>query len=244
MIKAITNSLLSVAFPQHCHICNRPVEDRSDGVACASCWAVTRVFDSTTNTCLKCGILLPPARSAAEGSCRECADHHFDSAFSAGAYENALAVTVLELKRTPYLPRRVRDLLAGTIERADPGGFDLIIPVPLSPRRRAERGFNQAELIGHFLSRHTGLAFDTVSLVRHKHTPLHRVAMDSKAREASVKNAFKIVRPAVVKNLSVLLVDDVLTTGSTASYCAKELKKNGAARVSILTLARAVRSTL
>lgn len=243
MLKAITSSLLSVAFPQHCHICSRPVEDRGDGVACASCWAATRLFDSNTSACAKCGNLLPQASSAADGHCRECADHHYDAAFSAGAYEHALAGSVLELKRTPHLPSRVRELLAGIIDRADTVNFDLIIPVPLSPKRRTERGFNQAEVIGQFLSKHTGIPLDSASLVRHKHTHIHRVAMDTKAREASVKNAFKVVRPALVKGRSVLLVDDILTTGSTSSYCAKELKKFGASRVGILTLARAVRST-
>jgi ComF family protein len=243
MLRAVTNSLLSIAFPQHCHICSRPVEKRADGIACASCWSATRFFDSTTITCSKCGSLLPPSRNSNDEHCRECADHQYDAALSAGVYENALAATVLELKRTPHLPVRVRDLLAGTIERAEPESYDVIIPVPLSPKRRTERGFNQAEVIGQFLSKHAGLPLDSASLVRHKHTPIHRVAMDSKAREASVKNAFKVVRPALVEGRSVLLVDDILTTGSTASFCAKELKKNRAAGVRILTLARTVRST-
>ena len=244
MLKAATNSFLSIAFPQHCHICSSPVENRADGVACASCWTATRVFDANTNTCSKCGNLRPPSRNAVDENCRECADRQYDAALSAGVYEHALAATVLELKRSPHLPYRVRDLLVGTIERAEPADFDVIMPVPLSPKRRTERGFNQAEVIGQFLSKHTGIPLDSASLVRHKHTPIHRVAMDSKAREASVKNAFKVVRPALIKGRSVLLVDDILTTGSTASFCAKELKKHGAASVSILTLARAVRSSL
>ena len=243
MLKAVTNSLLSIAFPQHCHICSRPVEQRADGVACASCWTATRIFDSSTNACSKCGSLLPPARNAEERNCRECADYRFDTVFSAGVYEHAMAATVQELKRTPHLPLRVRDLLAATIDRAGPGSHDVIMPVPLSPKRRTERGFNQAEVIGQFLSKHAGIPLDAASLVRHKHTPIHRVAMDGKAREASVKNAFKVIRPSLVGGRSVLLVDDILTTGSTASYCAKELKKHGAARVSIITLARAVRSS-
>ena len=115
------------------------------------------------------------------------------------------------------------------------------MPVPLSPRRRVERGFNQAEVVGSFLSDRTGIELDISTLIRSKHTPIHRVAMDSKAREQSVKNAFKVVRPTLVEGRSILLVDDVFTTGSTVSNCAAELKKNGAAAVKVLTLARAVR---
>lgn len=242
MLSAITNSLLSIAFPQHCHICDRPVDDRADGVACAPCWTATRIFGPDINACPKCGSLLPPARNSAETDCRDCVGHQYDASFWAGIYEHALAASVLELKRTPHLPARVRALLTNTIERVEPRSVDVIIPVPLSPKRRTERGFNQAEVIGQFLSKRTGITLDTASLVRYKHTPLHRVAMDSRAREASVKNAFKVVRPTLVEGRSVLLVDDILTTGSTSSFCAKELKKKGAARVYVLTLARAVRT--
>lgn len=242
MIKAITDSLLSIAFPQYCHLCSRPVEKRSDGVACAHCWASTRVFDATSPLCAKCGNFIASGRAFQSLPCSECSDHHYDTAIAAGVYEHGLAATVLELKKTPHLPERARALLIDTYERSAIGTTDLVVPVPLSPRRRIERGFNQAEVIGSLLSERTGIALDPSTLIRYKHTLIHRVAMDSKAREHSVKNAFKVVRPALVRGRSVLLVDDVFTTGSTASQCAAELKKNGAAAVSVLTLARAVRS--
>ncbi len=242
MLKAITDTLLSVAFPQHCHICSRPVENRSDGIACASCWAATRVFSSDDPLCGKCGDLIASTRASQDLLCSQCNDHHYDSALAAGVYEHALAATVLELKKTPHLPERVRDLLIKAFERSATSTIELIIPVPLSPRRRIERGFNQAEVIGNLLSDRSGIESDTSTLIRHKHTPIHRVAMDSKAREQSVKNAFKVTRPALIQGKSILLVDDVFTTGSTASHCAAELKNNGAAAVSVLTLARAVRA--
>lgn len=242
MLKAITDSLLSVAFPLHCHICSRPVEHRSDGVACVSCWAATRVFDADAPLCPKCGNLIPSARSTRDVPCRECTDQQYDAALAAGVYEHALAATVLELKKTPNLSARVRDLITQAFNRTVPGTVDLLLPVPLSPSRRIERGFNQAEVIGRFISDRNGVELDASTLIRHKHTPVRRVAMDSKAREQSVKNAFKVVRPALVEGRSILLVDDVFTTGSTASNCAAELKKNGAAAVTVLTIARAVRS--
>jgi predicted amidophosphoribosyltransferase len=69
---------------------------------------------------------------------------------------------------------------------------------------------------------------------------MHRVAMDRKAREVTVKNAFAVTRPKLIEGKNVLLIDDVLTSGSTVSSCALVLKKSGAARVDVLTLARAV----
>jgi ComF family protein len=103
-----------------------------------------------------------------------------------------------------------------------------------------ERGFNQAEVIAGHLAKHTGIPIDSLSLSRKAHSQVHRVAMDMKARELSVKNAFEITRPNLVKGRNILLLDDVFTSGSTSSYCAKALKKSGAGKVNVLTLARAV----
>ncbi len=68
---------------------------------------------------------------------------------------------------------------------------------------------------------------------------MHRAAMDKKAREMTVRNAFQITRPKLIADQNILLVDDILTSGSTASHCAKALKKSGASKVNVLTLARA-----
>ena len=86
----------------------------------------------------------------------------------------------------------------------------------------------------------TGITIDKLSLSRKIHTPIHRAAMDRKARDLTVRNAFEISRPKLVNGANVLLIDDVFTSGATASQCAKVLKKAGAKKVSVLTLARAV----
>jgi ComF family protein len=242
MLKAITNSLLSVAFPQHCHICNGTVDHRADGVACSACWTATRVFAAASPCCRKCGNEFTSARTGGIVHCHECEGQFYDSAAAGGAYERALAATVLEMKRTPYLPERAAGLLLSAFERIGDERPDVLIPVPLSPKRRIERGFNQAEVIGGFLSSKTGIPLDAFSLVRSKYTPMHRAAMDRKARDLTVKNAFEVARPKLIAGRSVLLVDDIFTTGATASYCAKELKKNGAASVRVITLARALRN--
>ena len=119
-------------------------------------------------------------------------------------------------------------------------GVDLIVPIPLSTLRRLERGFNQAESIATAFSRSTGIPVDAHSLTRKQHTPIHRIGMDQKARELTVKNAFEVVRPKLIGGKNILLIDDVLTSGATASSCAKILKKNGAVKINIFTLARAV----
>ena len=76
--------------------------------------------------------------------------------------------------------------------------------------------------------------------IRRMRPPMHRVAMDKKAREMTVTNAFEVVRPKLIEGRSILLVDDIFTSGATVSYCAKALKKKGAAIVKVFTLARAL----
>src|SRR5260370_1334885 len=123
---------------------------------------------------------------------------------------------------------------------ADIGNSDLIVPIPLSKQRKQERGFNQAEIIAAELSRVSGIPVDASSLIRKFHTPIHRMGMDQKAREITVKNVFEVVRPRLIAGKNILLVDDVFTSGATASFCAKVLKKNGAVKVNVFILARAV----
>jgi ComF family protein len=115
---------------------------------------------------------------------------------------------------------------------------DMIVPIPLSRTRRFERGFNQAEIIARIVGKALCLPVDAYSLSRIKHTAMHRAGMDRKARERTVEKAFEVVRPKLVAGKRILLIDDVLTSGSTASSCAKILKAAGTRSVSLFTIAR------
>jgi ComF family protein len=153
-------------------------------------------------------------------------------------YEKALAVSVLELKKTPHLIGRIKQLIVETLDRITEPDVDVIIPIPLSSRRLRERGFNQAALIGKLVAKRSGVRLDESTLIRKVHTPMHRAGMDRKARAMTVANAFQVVRPKLLEHKNILLVDDILTSGETASNCAKVLKKSGAATVNVLTIAR------
>ena len=236
-ISTIKDSILDVAFPQACHVCRGPVESSFYGVACKECWNGTQLLDNDAPACSKCGARLHLPNNSEHCPC--CRDHYYDRAGSIGIYEKALSAIVLNLKRLPVIPPVVSERILPTLERCRLQNFNLIIPVPLSPKRRIERGFNQAEIIAGYVSRLTGAATDHHSLSRKTHTPVHRAAMDRKAREATVKNAFEVCRPKLIEGKSVLLVDDIFTSGATASSCANVLKKNGAATVEIFALARA-----
>jgi ComF family protein len=171
--------------------------------------------------------------------CHACKDDFFDAARSIGLYEKALMKTVLHLKTTPFLATYVQDLLYEAFRNAPFQDADLIVPVPLSKARFIERGFNQAELIAKLLAQKTKMPMDTSSLVRLKHTQRHRPGMDKTARQRLVKEAFAVVSSEKIKGKTIILIDDVLTSGATASNCAKVLKENGALKVYVLTLARA-----
>lgn len=120
----------------------------------------------------------------------------------------------------------------------DPSQFDLLVPVPLHPKRERTRGFNQAMLLAKEVGTGWGLRVD--------HRVLHRVRATEaqsggrREREDNVKGAFAVPRPDRVKDMRLLLIDDVFTTGATAGECARALLAAGAAEVGIYTLARAV----
>jgi ComF family protein len=240
MIRDFVDPLVSLIYPQQCHVCRGPVESMTDGVACGNCWRLTRLFDGSQTLCEKCGALISDSNGGGTKKCNACRDAHFDRAVSAGVYELALAATVIDLKKVPQISARPHEVFMKRVEGELLTDNAVLVPVPLSKRRRFERGYNQAEILAKALSRKLGLAVYPTCLIRTTHTQMHRIAMDKKAREATVAKAFEVAAPRLIEGREVILVDDVLTSGATASACARVLKKSGAAKVTVVTLARAV----
>ncbi len=237
MFRAVRDNLYSTLFPAVCLCCGASITTPSLGNACADCWNQTNIFDECLPLCNKCG---RPEPSASRLKCWQCDGHEYDRARSLGIYSFALKAAVVGLKTQPHLSPKLRQLLAEAFDKNGFADSTLIVAVPLSRQRKLERGFNQAEVIAQALGRTAGISVDAHSLVRTKHSPIHRAGMDEKARDLSVKNSFDVARPKLIDGQSVLLIDDVLTTGATASYCAKALKRCGASAINVLTLARAV----
>lgn len=240
MLRKIADSLLTLAYPQACQICEKSVENSADGIACASCWKKTLIFKSKETLCHKCGAFLSDKPVDFQTFCRACDEHFYDRAVSAGLYEHALSASVLNLKREPFIAKKLKKIFISRFENAGFQDAEIIIPVPLSAKRRLERGFNQAEVLAEILIKNTDLILDKQSLIRKIHTPARRAGMDKKGRELTVKNAFEVRRKNLIEDKNILLIDDVFTSGATVSACAKELKKKGASKVYVLTVARAV----
>jgi ComF family protein len=164
----------------------------------------------------------------------------FAAGASLGPFEGALRILVHELKYRGR--RRVAARLAGLlleesdIRRVLGAGAD-IVPVPLHPKRRRQRGFNQAELLAAALARGSGLALSPGVLVRRKDTS-PQAGLSSAARRRNVAGAFAVRHRSRVMGRTLVLVDDVTTTGATASACARALKDAGAAEVRLVTVAR------
>ncbi|HEV3468415.1 MAG TPA: double zinc ribbon domain-containing protein [Pyrinomonadaceae bacterium] len=243
-LSALYDAALALVYPQACAACGAAsVEVRADSPACAGCWREAGVFTGGETLCWKCGA--PAAEGtagvadAASVRCRRCERDEFTAARACGPYAGALRAAVLSLKREPRVGARLARLLAEAQRRPPLDAATVVVPVPLHPERERGRGFNQAAVLGRALSRRTGLPLDEWSLARVAHTERHRAGMDRQARRETVEGAFRVVRPRLVEGQRVLLVDDVFTTGATASACAAALRAAGAAEVFVLTVARA-----
>ncbi len=231
--------LIGLAYPQSCSICDSRIEKHCFGSVCRNCWGSTPLFSLDSPLCVKCGRLITGDRAGSDLNCRQCSDHFYDKAIAVGNYSGALKQAILSLKSVATIPQHLNDLIAARYHDLGPIPTDLVIPVPLSERRQLERGFNQALLIAEQVGKLLNVDVDYLSLVRVKHSPMHRAGMDRKARAKTVAKAFAVQRPRLIEGKRILLVDDVLTSGSTASACAKELKSNGAISVSLFTVGRA-----
>jgi ComF family protein len=112
------------------------------------------------------------------------------------------------------------------------------MPVPLHPERERRRGFNQASIIAHAIAPSLCLVIDEASLLRVGASHKYRAGLDAKGRLDTVAEAFIVRLPQLIAGENILLVDDVFTTGATASSCASALLAAGAKAVQVLTIAR------
>jgi len=176
-----------------------------------------------------------------EGRCALCrlGVRGFDAAYSFGFYEDELRqlIHLFKYARVRTLSKPLGRLLALALPRDS--AFDAIVPMPLHWRKRWHRGFNQAALLAHEISKRTHVPVAN-ALRRVRHTTAQAGLTNAKRRK-NVSGAFRAKKGAPLEGKRILLVDDVMTTGATAAACARALKMAGAAQVTLMTLARADR---
>ncbi len=165
----------------------------------------------------------------------------FDAVYTYGSYEGTLRKLVHLFKYSGMRPlaRPFGELLKQALPLDQ--AFDVIVPMPLHWFKHWQRGFNQADLLAREIGRKWRVPVREV--VRRKKATSPQAGLTNAKRRANVQGAFRVSRGRRLDGLRVLLVDDVLTTGATASACARALKRAGAAHVSLLALARTDRRT-
>lgn len=176
------------------------------------------------------------------GVCAACRSglRGFDRAASFGLYEGALRTLIHLFKYSGMKP--LARPLAGYMERAlsTDERFDAIVPVPLHWRKQWNRGFNQSELLGRYIAKRRGIP--VLRALRRKRATAVQAGLASAGRRRNVAGAFALRSKSKtdprLAGKNILLIDDVMTTGATASACASVLKRGGAKSVSLLTLAR------
>lgn len=224
---------INLLFPLRCPVCD-DIVPVGEGKICRTCR--TKIRYIVEPTCRKCGRQL---NDNAVVFCTECGRirHIFDRGVALYDYQS-MKKSVYRFKykgRCEYAKFYAEDIYGHLKEEIRNMNADILIPIPLHKSRKRSRGYNQAELIAKHLSRFTGIPVQDNLVQRIKKT-VPQKQLDARGRQNNLKKAFNI-KPNVVKlNKTIILVDDIYTTGSTIDAVAYELKRRGAKNVYFITL--------
>ena len=229
-------------LPPQCPCCETFLKEGQQGF-CSTCRSKIRWIEPPF--CSICGIPFV-SKEVENHPCGACLTQrrYFTIARALGAFEGSLQTAIHRWKYegkthlTPFFAERMAE---GLDRFWEPNTLDLLIPIPLHIQRLRERGFNQALLLVKELSRRTGIPYAKAILKKKKPT-VPQVNLSGAEREKGLRRAFHVIEKEKLLGKSVLLVDDVYTTGATVNECSKVLLKGGAERVDVFTLAHAIKA--
>lgn len=232
------HGLFRLVFPDDCRVCGEPLREISRIPVCARCLESTQSIDAEY-FCAACRTpFLNRSPLDESGTCALCrlGLAGFDEVYSFGWFQGTLRTLIHLFKYSGVRP--LARVFGRYLKRALPldRQFDVVVPMPLHWKRRWHRGFNQAALLAREVARRFDVPVSNV--VRRSRATPSQAGLTHAKRRANVRGAFKVKRGTRLDGLRVLLIDDVLTTGATAAACARELKRAGAAHVTVLALAR------
>ena len=240
MLRSLFNGIKDLIYPNCCPACkNRIAPAKEEVLICAGCWK--NIEKNLPPFCVSCGRRLDRL-STAKNICSGCLKSRFDfdRAFSPCAYTGTIKKLIHEFKYSgkDYLGRPLARLMNEFIKeyRLPIEYLDFIVPVPLHKSRLKQREFNQARVLSEEIAREFNKKVLPDVLVRSRPTRT-QTELTPAERRRNVENSFTVSNCSLVKDTSLLLVDDVLTTGATSSEAARALKESGAKIIFVMTLA-------
>ena len=242
----VAQGLFAALFPSDCRLCDAPLLNISRLPVCPDCISSMRPI--SVETCEICGEgMIGLARPEEPQSCGNCRESRplFDKACAYGSYAGELRELIHLLKYEQVEPAAnvLGGMLAEAIGKLNIPEPVLMVPVPLHSSKRRQRRFNQAELIARAALKHSvvhGAKLETSCLARTRAT-VSQIGLTRPQRAENIRGAFRVEHRERIVGRSILLVDDVLTTGTTASECARVLRKAGAEKVWVATVARTLK---
>jgi len=234
LIRSLLRQLLDFALPPRCAGCGEIVAEVHS--FCPDCW--TRIEFLGESGCTTCGLPLEATEAEECGVC-VAKPPRISRTRSAVAYDEISRSIAIRLKygRKVALARTMARFMAPLVQRDD---HAILVPVPLHRTRLWQRGFNQSVLVAREIARATGLRSEPSLLRRVKRTPPLK-GMNRRQRRKVVAGAFQVEKSLELQGRTVVLIDDVLTTGSTANACARALQRAGAKRVELVSWARVIK---
>ena len=222
--------LLEIFFPPPC-ICPICKTKQPQLKMCADCAALLAQKRRNHGQCGRCGTY-----GVRAGVCDNCRDWpaYLVGNHSALPYEGNFRQAVLDFKYRgqPWMAQGLAEMMLPLV----PEEAEILIPVPLHPNRLRQRGFNQSALLAKALAEQTGLPMTEQALLRIADTP-HQTGLSRSKRRQNLQQAFAVGDRMAIAGRHVLLIDDVLTTGTTIAQCAQVLHQAGARQISSLTIA-------
>jgi len=229
-----------LVFPSFCRLCREPLDRTGERIVCAAC--LEKLGPRRGPVCPRCGRFLEGAGD--DHLCARCLDRTpaFSRHRSCGVYGGTLKDLILLFKYRSCAPlsRPLARYAQACLGADGPlwRNAEALVPVPLHPSRRRERGFNQSRLLARDLAALRGLGVLAGALVKTRKAPA-QAGLRAADRERNARGAYAVRRPERVAGRTLVLIDDVTTTGATVRECARVLMEAGAEDVRAITLAQA-----